>query len=91
MRRYGLRDDQWNRIKNILPGREGHVDRLFVEAVLFRFRVGVPWRFARALWRLEDRLLTLQPMGQERRLSLDWALTGAAISLRTPPEKTCAD
>jgi len=44
MRRYGLRDDQWNRIKNILPGREGHVDRLFVEAVLFRFRVGVPWR-----------------------------------------------
>ena len=50
MRRYGLRDDQWNRIKDILPGREGHVggtaadNRLFVEAVLFRFRAGVPWR-----------------------------------------------
>ena len=33
-----------------LPGREGHVggtaadNRLFVEAVLFRFRAGVPWR-----------------------------------------------
>ena len=24
-RRYGLRDDQWNRIKDLLPGREGHV------------------------------------------------------------------
>ena len=50
MRRYSLRDDQWDRIKDILPGREGHVggtaadNRLFVEAVLFRFRAGVPWR-----------------------------------------------
>ena len=38
MRRYALRDDQWDRIKDILPGREGHVgatakdNRLFVEA-----------------------------------------------------------
>ena len=50
MRRYSLRDDQWDRIKDILPGREGHVggtaadNRLFVEAVLFRFRAGIPWR-----------------------------------------------
>src|SRR5206468_11295205 len=50
MRRYGLRDDQWNRIKDFLPGREGHVggtaedNRLFVEAVLYRFRTGCPWR-----------------------------------------------
>ena len=50
MRRYALGDDQWDRIKDILPGREGHVggtaadNRLFVEAVLFRFRAGVPWR-----------------------------------------------
>ena len=40
MRRYALRDDQWDRIKDLLPGREGHVgvtatdNRLFVEAVL---------------------------------------------------------
>ena len=40
MRRYALRDDQWERIKDLLPGREGHVgvtaknNRLFVEAVL---------------------------------------------------------
>jgi transposase len=50
MRRYGLRDDQWDRIKDLLPGREGHVggtaedNRLFVEAVLYRFRTGCPWR-----------------------------------------------
>ena len=50
MERFGLRDDQWNQIKDILPGREGHVggtaadNRLFVEAVLYRFRTGMPWR-----------------------------------------------
>ena len=39
-----------DRIKDILPGREGHVggtaadNRLFVEAILFRFRAGAPWR-----------------------------------------------
>jgi transposase len=50
MRRYGLRDDQWERIEDLLPGREGHVgvtakdNRLFVEAVLYRYRAGIPWR-----------------------------------------------
>ncbi len=50
MRRYGLRDDQWNRIKDLLPGREGHVgvtardNRRFVDAVLYRYRAGIPWR-----------------------------------------------
>ena len=50
MRRYALRDDQWDKIKDILPGREGHVgatakdNRLFVEAVLYRYRAGIPWR-----------------------------------------------
>jgi transposase len=49
-RRYGLRDDQWDRIEDILPGRDGHVgvtaadNRLFVEAVLYRYRAGIPWR-----------------------------------------------
>ena len=49
-RRYGLRDDQWERIKNFLPGRDGHVgktakdNRLFVDAVLYRYRAGIPWR-----------------------------------------------
>lgn len=50
VRRYALRDDQWERIKNLLPGREGTVgvtardNRLFVEAVLYRYRAGIPWR-----------------------------------------------
>jgi len=50
VRRYGLRDDQWERIQDLLPGREGHVgvtardNRLFVEAVLYRYRAGIPWR-----------------------------------------------
>src|ERR671927_1127380 len=50
MRRHALGDDQWERIKHLLPGREGHVgvtpkdNRLFVEAVLYRYRAGIPWR-----------------------------------------------
>jgi transposase len=50
MRRHALRDDQWERIKDLLPGRPGHVgvtakdNRLFVEAVLYRYRTGIPWR-----------------------------------------------
>ena len=43
MHRYALRDDQWDKIKDFLPGREGHVggtatdNRLFVDA-------GFEWR-----------------------------------------------
>ena len=49
MRRYALRDDQWDRIKDFLPGREGDGgtaadNRLFVEAVVYRYRAGIPWR-----------------------------------------------
>ena len=50
VRRYGLRDDQWERIEGLLPGRAGTVgrpardNRLFVEAVLYRYRAGLPWR-----------------------------------------------
>ncbi len=49
-RRYALRDDQWERIEGFLPGREGHVggtardNRLFIEAVLYRYRAGIAWR-----------------------------------------------
>ena len=50
MRRYGLRDDQWDRIKHLLPGQQGWIgvtaadNRLFVAAVLYRSRAGIPWR-----------------------------------------------
>ena len=50
MRRHALRDDRRDRIEDLLPGREGCVgvtakdNRLFVEAVLYRYRAGIPWR-----------------------------------------------
>jgi transposase len=50
VRRYGLRDDQWDRMKELLPGRKETVgvtakdNRLFVEAVIYRYRAGIPWR-----------------------------------------------
>jgi transposase len=50
MRRYALRNDQWARIEPLLPGSEGYVgvtardNRLFVEAVLYRYRAGIAWR-----------------------------------------------
>lgn len=50
MKRYALRDDQWERIHHMLPGSKGYVgcqardNRLFVEAVLYRYRAGIPWR-----------------------------------------------
>jgi len=45
-----LRDDQWERLAPLLPGkvgdagRSGADNRLFVEAVLWIVRVGAPWR-----------------------------------------------
>jgi len=50
VRRYGLREDQWEKIEHLLPGREDTVggtakdNRLFIEAVLYRYRAGIPWR-----------------------------------------------
>jgi len=51
MNRNGLRDDQFARIENLLPGRPGYVgrdsvkgNRLFVDSVIWKFRTGVPWR-----------------------------------------------
>lgn len=50
MVRYWLRDDQYDRIAPLLPGkksdpgRTGKDNRLFVEAVLWIARTGSPWR-----------------------------------------------
>jgi len=50
MREHCLRDDQSDRIKDVLPGRAGSVgataanNRGFVDAVLYRYRTGIPWR-----------------------------------------------
>ena len=50
MRRYALRDDQWDRIKDLLPGQvtdcgvTAKDNRRFIEAVLWMTRTGAPWR-----------------------------------------------
>ena len=68
LRRHELTDAQWEAIEPLLPGREGDPgrtasdNRLFVNAVLFVARTGVPWRdlpprFGRwnSVWRRFDR------------------------------------
>lgn len=48
--RHALTDDQWNQIKDLLPGKEGDPgrtaedNRLFVDAILFIAKTGIPWR-----------------------------------------------
>ena len=50
MRRHEISDDHWNRIKDLLPGREGDPgvtakdNRLFINAVLWIAKTGAPWR-----------------------------------------------
>ena len=50
MVRRWLRDDQWERLESMLPGkagdpgRTGEDNRLFIEAVLWVARTGSPWR-----------------------------------------------
>lgn len=50
IKRYALSDAQWERIKDVLPGQAGQPratakdNRLFVDAVLYRYRAGIPWR-----------------------------------------------
>src|SRR5574343_464501 len=49
-KRYALSDAQWERIKDLLPGQAGQPgataknNHLFVDAVLYRYRAGIPWR-----------------------------------------------
>ena len=70
MRRYALRDDQWERIRDLLPGREGHVgvtardNRLFVEAVLYRYRAGVFGEACRNAAGIRSRILRDYLAGQ---------------------------
>jgi len=49
MQRHALTDAQWRRVQKVLPkqktGPEAtRGDRLFIEAVLFRAKTGLPWR-----------------------------------------------
>ena len=50
LRRHAISDEQWGRIKDLLPGRPGirgrtaMDNRLFVDAVLWIGKTGAPWR-----------------------------------------------
>lgn len=50
MRRYAIRDDQWERVKSLLPGKPedpgqtANDNRLFIDAILWIGRTGAPWR-----------------------------------------------
>ena len=50
MRRHELTDEQFDKIKSFLPGSDGTVgvtaqdNRLFVNAVIWVFKTGAPWR-----------------------------------------------
>jgi transposase len=50
MRRHEISDDQWDRIEGMLPGKAGDPgvtakdNRLFINAVLWIAKTGVPWR-----------------------------------------------
>ena len=50
LRRHAIVDEHWDRIKDLLPGKEGDPDvtaadnRLFVDAVLWIAKIGALWR-----------------------------------------------
>jgi transposase len=49
MHRHALTDAQWRRLQRVLPNQPSGPastlgDRLFIEAVLFRAKTGLPWR-----------------------------------------------
>ncbi len=50
VKRSGLRDEPWEKIQDLLPGRETTVgvtakdNRLFIDAVVYRYPTGIPWR-----------------------------------------------
>ena len=49
-KRHTLTDEQWDRIKDLVPGKDGDPgrsgasNRLFIDAVLYVLKTGVPWR-----------------------------------------------
>ena len=73
MTRYRLRDDQWERIKDLLPGKLGDAGATARDNRRFVGAVQVPCgntmaRPAGALRRLEKYAPAVQPLGQSRRM-----------------------
>ena len=68
LHRHAISDDDWARIKDLLPGQPGQHgkvakdNRLFIDAVLWIARTGAPWRDLperfgnwNSIWRRFDR------------------------------------
>ena len=75
MNRKLLRNDQWEGIKDLLPGKKGDPGktggdkRLLIEAVLWIARTGSPWRdLLPCLWQLAQCVQAALPLGQKRGL-----------------------
>ncbi len=69
--RHAISDADWDRIKDLMPGRPGlhggvaKDNRLFIDAVLYVGRTGIPWadlpeRFRQA----QHRLAAARPLGR---------------------------
>jgi len=70
-----LRNDQWEGINDLLPGKEGDPGktggdkRLFIEAVLWIAGTRSPWRdLLPCLWQLAQCVQAALPLGQKRGL-----------------------
>jgi putative transposase len=71
MDRLVLSNGQWEQISGLIIGRPdqcgptGRDNRMFVEGVLWIVRAGSPWRSARGVRRVEQRVPPLQPLERE--------------------------
>lgn len=76
MVRRWLRDDQWQRLEPMLPGkagdpgRTGENNRLFMEAVLWIARTGSPWRDLPAEFGLWNRADAVNISGHHRQRNI---------------------
>jgi transposase len=67
-----LPEEQWDRIKDLLPGKPGDVgvpekdNRLFIEAVLYRYRAGIPWHNLPELFGALKTIDTRHPRWREK-------------------------
>jgi len=93
-RRYGLRDDPWERIQDLLRGRKETVgvtakdNRLFVDAGFVPLSAGhLVAGSAGTLRRLSGGARTLQPLGEKRRLGEAFQTLGRGRRQRIGPDR----
>jgi transposase len=94
--RHAIADGHWERIKDLLPGKEGDPgvtaadNRLFVDAVLWIAKTGVPWRDLperfgnwNSVWRRFDRWsrkgVWQRVFGELQDPDLEWLLLDSSV------------